>query len=285
MKCWFLLGPLLLVPMNIAAQTPLPEAMQAKFVPGKLMGDFFYVPTGSQAKLRASLYFENVEAKVVYISYLFQAPNALPGEETKEYATSFRPTAVCKRAGLDSVFFVAGWSDRLSQTIVEKWTLSGGAVGSATPTTGGPAYSILTVPMVERELLLTSTTIGPIAAIGFNVYGGDLWLMEDEQPKETWKLHVDSTDPPQLDFSVGTTGYAFLANCNSISVAAHPNAGLVMYFEKKRKWVSGVLYHEPYDLVVKRDADRDGIFELLESMTYEQLYTMYPSGTWEVQYH
>ena len=267
------------------AQTPLPETLAANFK--QITSDFFYYvdPDDGNGAVRVGLQFTNTDERKIVLTYFFKDadPYAIPGELIKEIPVSYHPTAICKKAGKGDTFYVAGWAERLGHTVLEEWKLVGGAVGSTVPPSG-PPISALIPPTIEKTLLLSTDEIGPVASVAFNHYGGECWLLEEASPKKVWSVDPASPSSRAVMFDATSDPTGTLATMTSMAVGRHPTAGFMIYFELKRRWVSGTLYHEPYPLRVFRDTDQDGVMDVQETRTFLDLYTTFPPGSWTIKY-
>ncbi len=272
---------------TLNAQTPMPVALEAHF--DKLTSDFFYYidPDAGAGAVRVGLSFSNGSERSVTLTYFYKAGDvqAVPGELTVVVPVSYQPTAVCRRAGKSDTFYVAGWAERPTHTILEEWTLVGGALGVVVQQQGGGVpVSTLVAPSLEKSLLLSTGEISPISSVAFNRHADSVWMLEEAAPKRVWNVPVATPNARAVLFDSTGDPTGTLATATSMTAAKHPLAGQVIWFEVKRKWVSGILYQEPYYLRVFRDTNADGAIDVAETTTLKDLFTTYPPGTWINKY-
>ena len=114
--CW------LLAPAFLAGDVPLPKDMEASFAHVGSAARFTLLTSGSRWGVKLSMNFANAAHSAVVVQWEIH-DNGPYGHERQTLATSFKPTALARRAGTSNDFYVVGWSEKTARVIVEKWSV------------------------------------------------------------------------------------------------------------------------------------------------------------------
>ena len=280
-------GLLLALAALASAQShPLPADMTAQFGSEHTWADELYLPVATPgAFIRAQLSFENSSAseKRVLIDWWFQAPGALPRSLHESFDVSFKPTAVARRAGSSSTFYVVGWTERTGQVIVESWTMPANyLLGSAMSQGGGNATSTFSHPMFTREVEWTSASgaMEPIWDAACQPFANQLMLLPRGTPTRIVALDLGTRVLTEL-FSAASQ--PALAGHRTLSIGRNLSAGMVALTHRRKQWEHGIKA-TPTDVeFIMYDANYDGVFESTGSAQVNALSVVLP-GDWDSKY-
>lgn len=260
--------------------------MIASFGSNHTWADQFYLPVGNpSAFIRARLSFRNdsPSSKCIDISWFFQAPGALPRSSDETVDVSFKPTAVARRAGTTSTFYVIGWAERTGQVIVESWTVpSTYLLGAYTSPGGGPVLSTFTHPAFLREVEWTSASesMEPIWDAACQPYSNQLLLLPGGSPSKILSLDLDSRAVAEL---YSATTYAELAGDRNIVIGRNLLAGTIAMTSRRRQWEHGSKVAATDRYFILHDSDSDGVFESTSTVQIDSLAGVLP-GEWNDRY-
>jgi hypothetical protein len=266
----------------IGQQSPLPQNMLATFS-GSWAEDL-WLPTPLPTDIvNAQIKYENSDTtKRVTIDWFYEATGAKPGVSTQSFDIAFRPTAIARRAGKTTRFYLVGWSDRTGNVIVESWTFGQFLLGSGMPQGGGTAYSTFSPPPITRvvEWISERNTLPPIWDAACQTYGNTLLLLANSTPTVIWSLDLATLSVSEL-FSASTT--PGLAGHRMLVIAKHGADGLVAVSEPRRVWDSPTFPPGNELYVVMKDVNLDGTFDVVYEEFASIFYEQYPSP-WNNKY-
>lgn len=286
---------LLASPGLVGQAVPLPESLVAGAWGGS-MGPYAawtYLPgLGVNQEARGRFWFENSDVRQgVGVSWLLGLDGHSVGEKVEFYETAFRPTSICCRAGSSMELFVVGWDEQLGAVVVERWRLVDIAFGVAMEPTGEQVVALTYT--IRRVRLATCTSLNPMSSAACHFRADELWMLEENSAgiKTVHSMPLSGAScgliTPLLiqSVQVDATNYPSLANCTSLSAQEHPAYGFVVLGQKRRLWESPWDYHEPYTIMIARDADKDGVMDSVVFPTYKDFYTNLPLETWNWKFH
>lgn len=244
---------------------------------------------------RAAIIFDTDE-KLLSVDWEFE----IPGSEAQfpvgftsterrndSIALSYQPTAVCQESGTGPTFYVAGWIDRLSMAIVERWTVVDAVVASTIKPDGTIAATLNL--SYRKEVVLASTTTGPIRCIAYHFTSGQIWALEELAPHKLLAI-----DPTSSGVTVVTDGshYPELANMRSAQVtyinpAAPDGGGFFVHLRPEPDWA--FIDSEEQDpqshVFFTRDVDFDGNVDVMDVRTLESARSAMDSAFYNANFH
>lgn len=270
---------------QVVAQVPLSVDMLARFAPSVNYAERLYLTgAASQDTVRADISFSNDEKHSVWIRWAAQVQGAYPDHEATEYEVSFQPTAVARRAGHSSTFYVVGWSARLARVVVEEWDVGTFALAQVPSPSGAAPKTELTLPPVTRSLLWVSNPgqLAPIWDAACDPYAGALWMLESGAVTRIHSLNLASL-MLFTSFASDATGMSGLSGHRSFGVGLHPTEGFVIMSQAKMPWRS-LRYESPSAVVfVANDADMDGVLDTTAFITLSEFHDAFPTP-WDEHY-
>lgn len=244
----------------------------------------------TEALLFVGLDSTNPQAGRVFLSWVWKHTGHLDsGLVDEEEAVSFQPTAVCARAGVSNVIYVAGWSPRGPRVIIEEWTFGLGGFTVIQPPGGGPVNVDFVPPAIQKSVVWISdpAELSPIVGMGYQPHSGTLVLCQDGSAGSLVQIEVDGANGV-CGASVCPT--ACQAGSVSSQVIALRSARLLtgeflLIGDSVPTWS---LVSDASDLQkevsVLLDADQDGSFEQCQTMTYSAFKVAYPSQAFDYEY-
>jgi hypothetical protein len=267
------------------ARSDLPKDMAARFSPSSNYAERIHVTApGAADTLRADISFSNDGTNEVSLRWTVQATGAYETVVGSEHPVSFQPTAVARRAGTSSIFYVVGWSSETARVIVERWTLGAFDIAPAASPSGEPGPTTLTLPPVTRTELWVSDhgKLQPIWDAVCSPYAGELWLLESGPVTRIHALDLGGhTLEPR--YASDDAGMADLAGHRSFGAGQHTAHGFVILSQPKRPWDS--LRHQSRSAMVfvVTDTDSDGSTDAEEFLTFSDYGSTYAGG-WDMKY-
>lgn len=288
---------LAVVSLGAAAQTTeLPDQLRSHFGSSGDRAMSLTLPIPNPTHEATGLVtFHNSDAgdRGVGVEWLLRVDGELLDDQVDFFSTSYKPTAVCGQAGKSNTLFVAGWIERSSTVVIEKWTFEDYAFAVAISPTGGVPIPSLTDMEVERRVVWECVEQQPLSSIACSPYSNQLWLL-DEPVHATRSVRILPMGPATECSSavpavvtgtpIDVSAYPQLAGFNSLRAQKHPAIGFVILAEARRPWESGFDYQEPYQMLQLVDQDLDGVFDIVLTPTYTAFYTQYPLSGWEWDY-
>lgn len=266
------------------AQSSLPDDVIAGFWKGHDYSGTMYLPAGApDAQIEAKFsFFNDGENPHVRIDWLFWESGADPGLDVTKYDTPYLPTAMCKRTGLGTVMYVAGWSEHARSVIIEKWDFESYALAAAAAQGGGGFPSTLTVPPPRKTVIFTSgrDEMQPLHGIACNPFSNTLLLLERSVPRDILMLDIDSG---QVDVLATEAEFPELGGHRRLDFGMHPSGGLLVISQARTKWDSGKWIQPPVMVIAYQDSDLDGEFESIAEMTHQSFYAAWP-GPFDTKY-
>lgn len=268
----YLLTALLVLTNNgeSVAQSSLPESLQAHW--NDTTGCWL---RPALAGPDAHISF-NTEAKQLTVAWGFDIPGSeaqypvgfvSSDTRTDSHALGYHPTAICRRSGVGSTFYVAGWIDRLSTAIVERWEVNNMAVGT-TAKPDGTLTASLTLSY-DKEIVFTSDSTGPIRCIAFHTTSDRVWALGNDSPNTLYSI-----DPTSGSATVQTDAAAHpelasmrSALCKYIDPAAPDGGGFFVLLRQESAWE---FIDEPdlqSQVFFTRDSNFDGIVDVQDVRT------------------
>ncbi|HEX5009964.1 MAG TPA: hypothetical protein VFY71_06145 [Planctomycetota bacterium] len=273
-------------PVLTAQSHPLPSEMVAAFGPEHTWAEEMYLPVANPgAFIRARLTFENSSSTVkrVEIDWWFQAAGALPRSSHESFDVSYKPTAIARRAGTSSTFYVVGWAERTGQVIVESWTMPAAyLLGSATPQGGLQALSTFSHSPFIREVEWTSPsgTMEPVWDAACQPFSNELLLLPRGTPTRIVALNLSTRTLTEL---YNSTNLPVLAGHRTLAIGRNVLAGMVAISSRRKQWEHGMKLG-PTDIeFLMYDSNSDGVFESTGVAQVDSLYVVLP-GDWDNRY-
>lgn len=279
---------LLLVMASISAcrSQPLPSDMVASFGAEQTWADQLYLPVNdSAAFIRARLSLENAptsESRVA-IDWHFKAPGALPRSTHESIPVFFKPTAVARRAGTTSTFYVVGWDERTGRVSIESWTLPDTyRLGSHPAEDGGAAVSNFEHPEFVREAVWTSNidSMQPVWDAACQPVANPLLLLPRGSP--TRILALDLTSKRVSEMYSATAGTPLEGDRNVV-IGKNELSGFIAMTSGRRQWEHGRKVPPTEQYFVMYDSDSDGVFESTGTVPVDALSSAIP-GAWDDRY-
>ncbi|MFT7463624.1 MAG: hypothetical protein ACI9EF_001969 [Pseudohongiellaceae bacterium] len=268
---WFVLTTLFALGVfcgEAATQTPLPTSMKAEYFWNDTVA-FWLRPSAPGPK--ASVVFDTA-GKTVTLDWDFSIPGSegqhpvgfvSSGSRSDEVSVSYEPTAVCRQAGVGSIFYVAGWVKRLSMSVIERWEVKDMAFLTTT-NPNGTLTSALTLTY-EKSTVLATTTMGPIRCMDYHFTADRLWVLEDDAPNNLVSIDpntgaaspiADTTTVPELA-SMHSTRAIF------IDPAAPSGGGFYLLLRPEADWdlVQSDQQDPQSKIFFTRDSNFDGVID------------------------
>lgn len=273
---------------------PLPKVMRSRFSRHHAMADAMWVPGGEpRDSSRVGFAFSNGgygDGAAVEINWDHTPAPVVQGCRRPTLPTGFLPTALCKRSGVNTTFYVVGWDEDGGTIIVESWTfVDGGRMSEVVEASSGRTVSHFTPPEVRREVLWRSDPdhVGPRSPIwsaACQVKANQLWLLDgsmlepgdetriwilDLTPGARQPMHLRSTSsPPDLAAPKGH---------RLIVAGLHPTGGLILYTQARRPWDGRLRPRKPYLVCYFIDEDLDGLIDGTGTMPYTDFHARFPT--------
>lgn len=266
------------------AQSTLPEELLASFSHGS--ADRFYLTAQSDADdIQVSLSFRNRDTREVRLKWKFTGSGGLYTQDVQSVTVGYRPTAVCRRAGKDNTFYVAGWLERSTTpvAIVEEWVIETPiAIATAIPAGGSVPDSTLTFPIITKTQFLPQVA-GPIHDMICNGLGNELWLLVKDNETRIVRMDLATTQVTEFVNSA-MRELGVLATHNSLWADMNQEHGFVIWSERRRKWQLGSAFQPPYQVLVYEDANLDGVIDAVQSMAFSSFVSTYVPPGWISRY-
>ncbi len=268
-------------PAALASIVPLPEEFHSNF--GHTIADRLYLTDGSGGNdVWVDVKFRNRSSKEINFKWYFKANGATANGDSSFETVSYQPTAVCKKAGFSDTLYVAGWSERTGSCLIEEWVFQTPfSIASVPNPNGGPPSSELTLPVIAKTVVYSSTTLGPIYDLATNPFANTLWILAGDSPRSIWAFDFSTTS---LSLLYSSSVMQQLADHHSLWVGMNTMHGFVIYSQPRRKWEPLSAFVEPYTVSIFRDSDLDGQVEFTESLLYGGFFSSYASKGWDLKY-
>jgi len=272
-----------------APQGALPPELVATFDVGVSWAENFGFPVPTQGgSVRCDVTFQNdTGQKSITCLWKYRLAGSTLKTMTQVFDVAFKPTYVCKRAGLTDTIYVIGWSVGTEQVLVQQWRFKDIALGTTVPPGGGASITTMTTPRVDKSVLWVSAVgsgIQPMRSIICNPYGNELWLFEYGFPAAVTVLDLeDNSLSPLFD----QFQYPQLADAASLKAGMHENGDFVVIALNHPLWADPPVPKAGDPIEYFRafyDTDQDGILEGSAVFSYDEFHAAYPPSSWVRDY-
>ncbi len=276
---------------SVVAQTPdpLPEEMLARYGITSTFEFSLYPSTDIEdvQRVRADVTFDTLEQEVE-LDWWFKADGAFSDSELDVHTVSFQPTAVCRKAGRDPSFFVAGYFPATGDVVIEEWTVQGLALGSVGAPDGN-FYSSL-AKTVRKRVVLSDDGLDPIRAMVYSTSKDRLLVLEEAAPNQLWAVDPVNGEQVLLFDAVTQPELADMQSAKAVKVlpTGPDGGGCVVVFYPWRAWErgwtapDGVPDTETFFLM--RDEECGGAEEEVGPVTYADYKSRQYPDTWDVYF-
>lgn len=274
-----------------ACRTTFPPELTATFQTRTQVADEFFVPVPVPHRLAVSAWFGNsAAARFVQIEWSIRHGQAEPAAGDVREAVSFWPVALCRRAGSTNQFFVAGWTERGSTLIIERWELSvPELIGVTIHPVTGEELTLPYQPEITRSIVAVLPGMPPLAGMACHPFAGQdgqLLLMEHGEEYAVWALDlasgalVDGDGDGSPDPLWTTTSQPLLIGKHSLRARFVTGGGFFLLFDVPYRWGDGRASHP----LVLQDIDLDGLVDATLPMTNAEFMQAWPYAQWDPRY-
>lgn len=264
--------------------TPLPDGMGASFG-STIVAEDMRLITDPDDYVGAEVRFRNGTVKEVeFVLVARSGDAALTNPVVYEESTSFQPTAVCAPKPLSNVLFVAGWQERTSRVVLEKWEFGSFVLGSSALPGGGGEMTTFSPPPIQRTRLLDTDTIRPIVdivAAPFSGADGVVWMMEFDGDRRILGFDI-ATETVLTDPIDSGASYTPLMERWSMNGLLHETDGYVIMCAWYPAWSKP---GGDADFICYVDMDLDGVFETQRlDLSWDGVATVFTNDHWVAEY-
>lgn len=252
----------------------------------------FWMPTDEDRKILVGVGYDNLDGQnTVSVTWHVRFEDTEPTQFDETESLSFRPHAVCAGAFESSRLFVAGWSERDAQLVLEQWDLvAPQVVGQTTHPVTGELLTTSTSPSLRRTELARLTEPGPLWSMTANPHAGGsgrLLLLEHLPVQagvaRVWEFDIeerallDHDADEQPDPLWTATSHPTIQGRSNIWAAAIPELGFVVFFTDDLSWKPSFDVDE-FGFAI--DDDQDGDYEIVSQLPAEDFLDAYPYESW-----
>lgn len=195
--------------------------------------------------------------------------------------TAFRPTAVCRRAGLTDILYVAGWDGPNGLPVVEEWTVGPLTISlDGEPSANGKQATLCSEPVITRRRLEIPPGITRhIRALACNPFASQLLVLEYGEPV---RLHAWDLDTGTLETTLDAAEFPALEGRRYLTTGMTTRYGFYVGVRTSAKW-HGVK-DSSQEFIVLSDGDFDGRLESVQVISFEDWDRKHPSFAYITDY-
>lgn len=233
---------------------------------------------------RVKLHFTNSAASTVVLDWRATLADGSSGNGMETFSTSFKPTALARRAGTSNDFYVVGWSEKTARVIVEKWSIPAPCLDPLWSLQDGTAVHLVIIPTIVRSLEWVSEPgqFEPIWGAACSPFANVLLLLESGSETKIISLDLDTVLPTVL-YSSADPGFEDLQGLRSFAVAMHGSGNFLIIGQPKKPWETLIWQGLDSKLFVLQDTDLDGVTESADFMTQREFVETFQSP-WDRKY-
>ena len=262
--------------LHLSAQQgpPLPDEMRARY--GYHRFALELCPAADPALYgRFSLYGRfDTNKKEVTLDWFYLPPDMKPHiDQDERHPVSFEPTAMCVEADASDTFYVAGYVQQEGLTVVERWTLTDIALGTAM-LPEGVTKATLSVNLRKEVLFeMPVSMVGPLRAMAYHKTQDRLWFMEEAAPYRLLSVNSEGEDLTVIadEITLPGLGQYKTMDASQVKTTAPDGGGFIIELFPWRHWkpLRGSKLQWSTKELLFRDADLDGVVDEIVEMTMQ----------------
>lgn len=266
-------------PLMAQAGSSIPDHLRAKFPERRQFADTFH----PESNIDAPVWYDT-DGKYVAVWWLYRVGGA-KSEKLEKLDVSFNPTAVAPEVPKSKVVYVAGYIPRTDQTIIERWDFAVGT-GQGNPVGGGGS----SVPLLvrgndDREVILSTTGMGPIKFMFYSKTQERLVFVDDETDL-MWAINPETGEWGTFEVRQHVLPQPFkdrLQGYHSVECYRSPTKGFFVVLDARPAWlwldptyIGPGAAAEADSKMIMQDVDQDGVFEtILEDVSAETVQSQF----------